>query len=98
MTEAHWAVIGLLALAAFSVRVVGLIVGQRIRASIHAWVLDETPGLIIVSLIAASLASEPVHTWLSAGAALGAASLTKDVLATMIVGVVAYACLAGAGL
>lgn len=98
MTGAHWAVIGVLAIAAFSIRVVGLIAGGRIRASRHAWVLDELPGLIVVSLVAASLAGQPVQAWIAAGAALGAAVLTNHVIATMIVGVLLYAGLAMIGL
>lgn len=94
MTGAHWAVIGILALAAFSIRVVGLIAGGRIRASRHAWVLDELPGLIVVCLVAASLAGQPVQTWIAAAAALGAAILTNHVIATMFVGVIVYAGLA----
>ncbi|WP_439525304.1 AzlD domain-containing protein [Marivita sp.] len=94
MTGAHWAVIGILAIAALSIRVVGLIAGGRIRASRHAWVLDELPGLIVVCLVAASLAGQPVQTWIGAAAAFGAAVLTNNVIATMIVGVTIYAGLA----
>lgn len=91
MSGAHWAVIGVLALAAFSIRVIGLITGGRIRASRQAWVLDELPGLIVICLVAASLADQPVQTWIAAGAALGAAILTNHVIATMAVGVMAFA-------
>jgi branched-subunit amino acid transport protein len=98
MSVAHWAVIGILALAAFSIRILGLIAGGRIRGSRHAWVLDDLPGLIVVSLVAASLAGQPLQTWVAAGAALGAAVLTNHVIATMVVGVVAFAGLAAFGL
>lgn len=98
MTASHWAVVGILALAAFSVRVLGLIAGGRIRASRHAWMLDELPGLIVVCLVAASLAGQPLQTWIAAGAALGAAVLTNHVIATMAVGVMAYAGLTLAGM
>ena len=98
MTGPHWAVIGVLAIAAFSIRVVGLIAGGRIRASRHAWVLDELPGLIVVCLVAASLAAQPLQTWIAAGAALGAAILTNHVIVTMIVGVLVYAGLAMNGI
>ncbi len=98
MTSAHWAVIGILALAAFSIRVIGLVTGKRIRDSRHAWVLDELPGLIVISLVAVSLAGQPVQTWIAAGAALGAAILTNHVVVTMIVGVVVFAGLGVIGL
>ncbi|WP_271952203.1 AzlD domain-containing protein [Ruegeria faecimaris] len=91
MSSAHWAVIGILALAAFSIRIVGLVAGSRIRASRHAWVLDELPGLIVICLVAASLADQPLQTWIAAGAALGAAILTNHVIATMAVGVMTFA-------
>ncbi len=98
MTGAHWAVIAILAVAAFSIRVLGLIAGGRIRTSRHAWVLDELPGLIVTSLVAASLAGQPMQTWIAAGAALGAAVLTNHVIVTMVVGVLAFAGLAFVGL
>lgn len=98
MTGSHWAVIGVLAIAAFSIRVVGLIAGGHIRASRHAWVLDELPGLIIISLVASSLAGQPVQTWTAAGAALGAAVLTNHVIVTMTVGVLVFAGLAMSGI
>jgi len=98
MSGAHWGVIGILALVAFSIRVLGLIAGGRIRASRHSWVLDDLPGLIVVSLVVASLAGQPLQTWVAAGAALGAAVLTNHVIATMVVGVVAFAGLVVIGL
>lgn len=98
MTGSHWAVVGVLAIAAFSIRVVGLIAGGRIRASRHSWVLDELPGLIIICLVASSLAGQPMQTSIAAGAALGAAVLTNNVIATMTVGVLVFAGLAMNGI
>ncbi|WP_299902770.1 AzlD domain-containing protein [uncultured Ruegeria sp.] len=91
MSGAHWAVIGFLALAAFSIRLLGLIAGERIRSSRHVWVLDELPGLIVVSLVAASLAGQPFQAWIAAGFALGAAILTNNVIVAMVVGVLSFA-------
>lgn len=98
MTGAHWAVIGILAFAAFSIRILGLIAGGRIRATRYAWALDELPGLIVISLVAALLAGQPMQTWIAASAALAAAVLTNHVIATMVVGVMAYAGLASVGM
>jgi uncharacterized membrane protein len=98
MSGAHWAVIGLLAFAAFSIRVAGLIAGGRIRASRQAWVLDELPGLIVISLVASSLTGQPLITWIAAGVALGMATVTNHVIATMAVGVLAYAGLVWLGM
>lgn len=91
MSAAHWSVIGLLALAAFAIRLAGLVAGQRIRASRHAWMLEELPGLIVVSLVASSLAGQPTAAWLAAAVALGVAVVTNHVIATMALGVLAFA-------
>lgn len=93
MSGDHWAVIAILAVAAFSIRVLGMVAGGRIRASQYAWVLDELPGLIVVSLVASSLAGQPNQTWFAAVVALCAAILTNHVIATMIVGVAVFAAL-----
>ena len=98
MTGSHWAVIGILAITAFSIRVVGLIAGGRIRASRHALVLDELPGHIIICLVASSLAGQPVQTCIAAGAALAAAVFSNHVIATMTVGVLVFAGLAMNGI
>ncbi|MHC0052227.1 AzlD domain-containing protein [Actibacterium sp. D379-3] len=94
MTSSHWTLIIVLAVAAFAIRVTGLFAGDRIRGSRHAWVLDDLPGLIVVSLVAASLAGQPFQTWAAAAIALAIAILTNHVIATMLVGVAAYAALA----
>ncbi|MEQ8901186.1 MAG: branched-chain amino acid transporter [Roseovarius sp.] len=95
MSGTYWALIGLLVVAAFAIRVVGLVAGERIRASRHAWMLGELPGLIVVSLVASSLAGQSSLTWIAAGVALGAAIVTNHVVLTMAVGVTAFAGLAG---
>lgn len=98
MNGTYWAVIMLLAVAAFSIRVAGLLAGGRIRASRHAWILDELPGLIVVSLVASALADQSLQTWIAAGVALGTAVMTNHVIATMAVGVAAFAGLAWLGI
>ena len=94
MKGAHWGVIGILALAAFGIRFIGLIAGSRISGSRFAWVLDEIPGLIVISLVAASLAGQSFQTWIAAAVAVAVAALTNHVIATMIAGAVVYAGLA----
>ena len=91
MSGDHWVVIAILAVAAFSIRVLGMVAGGRIRASRYAWALDELPGLIVVSLVASSLAGQPIQTWFAAVIALCVAILTNHVIATMIVSVAAFA-------
>lgn len=97
MSGTHWAVIALLALMAFLIRVMGLMAGERIRASRQAWMLDELPGLIVVSLVASSMIGQTLPTWTAAGVALGIAIITNNVIATMAVGVLAFASLTWLG-
>ncbi len=87
-----------LAIAAFSIRLLGLMAGNTIKSSRHAWILDELPGLIVISLVASSLAGQPLDTWLAAGIALVIAYLTNHVIWTMCSGVVAYAILHSIGI
>lgn len=94
MTAPYWTLILVLAGAAFSIRVIGLLAGDAIKTSRMAWVLDDVPGLIVVSLVAASLAGQPLGTWLAAGVALAVACVSNHVIATMGAGVVAFSILA----
>lgn len=98
MTSSYWIFIGVLAIAAFSIRITGLIAGNAIRKSRLAPLLDDLPGLIVVSLVAASMADQPAMTWIAATVALGIAWITNNVIVTMIVGVVAFAGLSLIGL
>lgn len=98
MTFSFWMLIAVLAAAAFSVRVLGLIAGDAIRSSRHSWVLDDLPGLIVASLVASSLAGQSIGTWLAAAAALFVAYVTNHVIWTMCIGVAAYAVLVWAGI
>lgn len=90
MTFPFWILIVVLAVAAFSIRVLGLFAGDAIKSSRHSWVLDDLPGLIVVSLVASSLAGQSVGTWIAAGIALFIAYMTNHVILTMCIGVAAY--------
>lgn len=98
MTFPFWMLIGVLAIAAFSIRVLGLVAGDAIRSSRLSWVLDDLPGLIVVSLVAASLAGQSVGTWIAAAVALAVSYVTNHVILTMCVGVAAYGGLLWLGL
>lgn len=98
MNFSFWMLIVVLAIAAFSIRVLGLFAGGSIRSSRFSWVLDDLPGLIVVSLVASSLAGQSVGTWLAATAALVVAYMTNHVILTMCVGVAAYGGLVWFGL
>ena len=91
MTFPFWMLIIALAVAAFSIRVLGLYSGDAIRSSRLAWMLDELPGLIVVSLVASSLAGQSMGTWFAAAIALAIAVATNHVVLTMCAGVAAYA-------
>ncbi|MFT7593317.1 MAG: branched-subunit amino acid transport protein [Paracoccaceae bacterium] len=90
MSFSFWMLILVLAVAAFSIRVLGLFAGDKIRSSRVAWVLDDVPGIIVVSLVASSLAGQSAGTWIAAAAALAVAYVTNHVIWTMCVGVAAY--------
>lgn len=98
MTASHWVLIGILAVAAFAIRLTGLIAGNAIRRSRLAPLLDDLPGLIVVSLVAASLAGQPALTWIAGTAALATAWKTNNVVATMLAGVAVFAGLSMTGL
>lgn len=97
MTFPYWMLIVVLAVAAFSIRVLGLFAGDAIKSSRFAWMLDDLPGLIIVSLVASSLAGQSIGTWIAAAAALAVAYFSNHVILTMCVGVVAYGSLVWLG-
>jgi uncharacterized membrane protein len=98
MPPSHWALIGVLAVAAYAIRLTGLFAGNVIRRSKFAPLLDELPGLIIVSLVAASLAGKPAPAWFAGVAALVVAWKTNHVIATMLIGVAVYSGMVAVGL
>lgn len=98
MTFPFWMLIVALAAAAFSIRVLGLYAGDAIKSSRFAWVLDDLAGLIIVALVASSLAGQSVGTWIAAAFALAIAYTSNHVILTMCVGVTAYGGLLWLGL
>jgi len=75
------------------IRLIGLLAGARLQRSRFAPLLDELPGLIVISLVASSLANQPIVTWLAALIAAMVAVFSNNIILTMIVGVVAFATL-----
>lgn len=90
MTEAWGLILGL-AGASLAIRVAGLILGGRIARSRMAWVLDELPGLIVISLVATSLAGAGPAGWLAGLAALAASIVTRNVIVAMAAGMATFA-------
>ncbi len=97
MTSPFWLLILILAAAAFAIRVLGLFAGDAIKSSRFSWMLEDLPGLIVVSLVASSLAGQSVGTWIAAGIALAVAYVTNHVILTMCIGVACFGGLAWAG-
>lgn len=89
MTQSQWMLILLLALAAYGIRLLGLLAGQAIRGNARlSPLLDDLPGCLVVGLVAASLAGQPLPTWIAGAIALFVAMLSNNVVVTMIVGFV----------
>ncbi len=97
MTGSQWVFILALAGAAFGIRLLGLLAGGRMQRSRFAPLLDELPGLIVVSLVASALAGQPLVAWVAAFVAVLAALVSNNVIVTMIVGVIAFAGLTAGG-
>lgn len=83
-----------LAIATYGIRALGLVTGAFIQRSRFAWVLDDLPGVLIVALVASSLAGASHSSWLAAAVALAIAMRTNHVVLTMIGGVAAFAIIA----
>ncbi|MDW3222930.1 MAG: AzlD domain-containing protein [Paracoccaceae bacterium] len=98
MSFPFWMLIVVLASAAFSIRVLGLYAGDALKSSRFTWVLDDLPGLIVVSLVASSLAGQSTGAWMAGAVALAVAYASNHVILTMCVGVAVYGGLIWSGL
>ena len=89
MTE-HWAVILALTAGTFAIRLLGVVIGQRIPDD-GAWArgLRALPGCLIVSLVAVSVLSGGPREWGAGMIAAVVAAATKSLLITMASGVAA---------
>lgn len=94
MTGSQWALIATLAMGTFAIRYTGLLAGDAIeRRPALRKILQDLPGCLVVSLVASSLAGTEPVVWLAAAAALAVAAWTNHVIATMVVGTLAFAML-----
>jgi uncharacterized membrane protein len=88
--DERWALIAALAAGTFTIRFAGARLGQAIpREGPMARALAALPGCLIVALVATSLLSGGFEEWTAAAIALAAAALTRNVPATMAVGIAA---------
>lgn len=86
----QYLLITILAIATFSMRYFGVLLGQYIPDT-GAWAraLNALPGCLIVSLVAVMVMSGGPTEWLGAVVALGVAITTRNLPLTMLIGVVA---------
>ena len=79
----------LLAAATFSVRYLGLVLGQRLPTS-GPWTraLNALPGCLIVSLVTVILTSGGINEWTGALVAFVVAVMSRNLPLTMLVGIV----------
>ncbi|MDQ0324554.1 putative membrane protein [Rhodopseudomonas julia] len=93
MSLSQWLLIAGLAVATFATRLLGFLAGDRLRQSRFAFVLDDLPGLIVVALVASSLAGTEPKTWIAAALAVAIAWVSNNVVVTMGGGLAAYVAL-----
>ncbi len=79
----------LLATVTFSVRFLGVVIGQHLPTS-GPWTraLNALPGCLIVSLVAVILTSGGINEWTGAVVTLIVAILTRNLPITMVVGII----------
>ncbi|MBK1625198.1 AzlD domain-containing protein [Afifella marina] len=90
MSLSQWLLIAGLAAATFATRLLGYLAGDRLRQSRFAFVLEDLPGLIVVALVASSLAGTEPKTWIAAALAVAIAWVSNNVVVTMSAGLAAY--------
>jgi len=80
----------LLAVATFTIRLSGVFIGQSLPQT-GPWArgLKALPGCLIVSLVAVLLLEGSINEWIAGGLALVVALLTRSLIFTMVVGIVA---------
>jgi uncharacterized membrane protein len=94
MTGGQWTLIIALAIGTYAIRYIGLLAGNAIERypSLRA-MLQDLPGCLVAALVASSLAGKEPVVWLAAAVALAVAAWTNHVIATMVVGTLAFAAL-----
>jgi len=78
----------LLAVATFSTRFLGVVLGQHIpKTGVWTRALNALPGCLIVSLVTVMLTGGGPNEWIGAAAALCVALITRSLPLTMIAGI-----------
>ena len=83
-----WIIIVVLAVATFSIRLGGILLGQRLPTS-GPWAraLNALPGCLIIALVSVLLLSGGVNEWIAGGVSLCVALLTRNLPLTMVAGI-----------
>jgi uncharacterized membrane protein len=83
-----WLVIGGLMVATFTIRLSGILLGQRVpRDGAWARALNALPGCLLVSLVSVSLLSGGPREWFAAAVAAGVAMVSRSLVLTMAAGI-----------
>lgn len=83
-----WMVITVLAIATFSIRLGGVLLGQRLPIS-GPWArgLNALPGCLIIALVSVLVFSGGPDEWVASAVALAAALTTRNLPLTMVAGI-----------
>lgn len=83
-----WFVIIVLAVATFSIRLGGILLGQRLPTT-GPWAraLNALPGCLIISLVSVLVLSGGVNEWIAGGVSLLVALVTRNLPLTMVAGI-----------
>ena len=83
-----WFVIIVLAVATFSIRLGGILLGQRLPTT-GPWAraLNALPGCLIISLVSVLVLSGGVNEWIAGGVSLLVALATRSLPLTMVAGI-----------
>jgi uncharacterized membrane protein len=87
MSEA-WVVIAILAIATFSIRLGGILLGQRLPTT-GPWAraLTALPGCLIIALVSVLILSGGINEWVAGGVSLLVALTTRNLPLTMVAGI-----------
>lgn len=83
-----WVVIVVLAIATFSIRLAGILLGQRLPTT-GPWAraLNALPGCLIIALVSVLILSGGSNEWIAGAIALLVALTTKNLPLTMLAGI-----------
>jgi uncharacterized membrane protein len=83
-----WIVIVILAVATFSIRLGGILLGQQLPTT-GPWAraLNALPGCLIIALVSVLVLSGGVNEWIAGGVSLLVALITRNLPLTMVAGI-----------